>query len=100
MPAHLIADDGPLRGLTLNFEEGNDWIIGRDPDVADYVIEDSTVSRKHARVTKSSQGIFIQNLSRVNPTLVNGENRGDERVLLHAGDRVQIGNHLFTFQET
>lgn len=98
MPAHLIAEEGPLRGLVLNFEEGEDWIIGRDPDIADFVIEDSTVSRKHARITKTPQGIFLQNLSRVNPVLINEEEHA-ERTLLKEGDRVQIGNHTFLFSE-
>ena len=98
MPAHLIAKEGPLAGLVLNFEEGDDWIIGRDPDVADLVVEDSTVSRKHARIIKTPQGFFLQNLSRVNPALVNGEKQ-ENRVLLQEGDLIQIGNHRFVFSE-
>src|SRR5262249_53953975 len=96
MPAHLIAREGPLAGLVLPFEKGTEWIIGRDPDVADLVIEDSTVSRKHARITKTPQGIFLQNLSRVNPVLINGEQQ-EEKVQLLEGDEVQIGQNLFAF---
>jgi type III secretion system YscD/HrpQ family protein len=99
MPAHLIAQEGPLAGLVLNFEEGTEWIIGRDPDVADLIVEDSTVSRKHVRVIKTAQGLFLQNLSRVNPALVNGEETED-RVLLQDGDRVQIGSQSFVFSES
>ncbi len=98
MPAHLIAEDGPERGLILHFTEGEDWVIGRDPDEADFVIEDSTVSRKHARITKTPGGIYIKNLSRINPTLVNGE-IFEDRLLLKEGDRVQVGNTLFLFSE-
>ncbi len=98
MPAHLIAEEGPHRGLILNLEEGEDWIIGRDPDEADFVIEDSTVSRKHARLSKAPEGVYLKNLSRVNPTLVNDEEH-DDRVLLKEGDRVQVGNTVFLFSE-
>lgn len=98
MPAHLIIEEGPHRGLVLNLEEGEDWIIGRDPDEADFVIEDSTVSRKHARLTKTPEGIYLKNLSRVNPTLVNDEAH-EERILLKEGDRIQIGNHVLLFSE-
>src|SRR5215831_12548584 len=98
MSAYLIAEDGPLKGLILSFEEGEDWIIGRDPDVADLVIEDSTVSRKHARATKTPQGIFLQNVSRVNPILIN-EEEPMERTLLKEGDQIQIGNQRFRFSK-
>ncbi len=98
MPAHLIAEEGPHRGLLLNLEEGKEWIIGRDPDGADFIIEDSTVSRKAARLTKSPEGILLKNLSRVNPVLVNDEEH-EESVLLKEGDRVQIGNSVFLYSE-
>ena len=98
MPAHLIAKEGPVRGLILNFKEGEDWIVGRDPDEADFIIEDSTVSRKHARLTKTPEGIYCQNLSLTNPTLINNELH-EARVLLKEGDRVQIGNSTFFFSD-
>lgn len=98
MPAHLIAEEGPHRGLILDLEEGEEWVIGRDPDTADFVVEDSTVSRKHARINKTPEGIYLKNLSRVNPVLVNDEEHG-EPVLLKEGDRVQVGNNVFLFSE-
>jgi type III secretion system YscD/HrpQ family protein len=98
MPAHLIAEEGPNRGLILNLEKGTEWVIGRDPESADFVIEDNTVSRRHARLTKTEGGIYLKNLSRVNPTLVNDEEKR-EPVLLKEGDRVQIGNTVFLYSE-
>lgn len=98
MPAHLIAEEGPNKGLTLNLEEGDLWVVGRDPDTADFVVEDSTVSRKHSQLTKAPEGIYLKNLSRVNPTLVN-DKECEEPVLLKEGDRVQIGNTLFLYSE-
>lgn len=98
MPAHLIAEEGPHRGLILNLEEGEEWVIGRDPDEVDLVLEDNTVSRKHARLTKTEEGVYIKNLSRVNPLLLNGEEE-KQRTLLKEGDQVQIGHTLFLFSE-
>lgn len=96
MPTHLIAEEGPHKGLTLNLEEGNEWIIGRDPDACDLVIEESTVSRKHARLTKTPEGIYLKNLSRTNPALINGQ-EVSTAVLLKEGDRIQIGNTVFHY---
>ena len=98
MPAHLIAEEGPLRGLILNLEEGASWIIGRDPDEADFVLEDNTVSRKHAHLLRTPEGIFLENLSTVNPTLINYEEPIGS-ILLKEGDKVQIGHTLFFFSE-
>jgi type III secretion system YscD/HrpQ family protein len=98
MPAHLIVEEGPYQGLVLNFEEGEQWIIGRDPDQADCVIEDSTVSRKHARIDRTEDGLKIKNLSRVNPTLINDQVLV-EQVVLQANDRIKIGPVVFVFSE-
>lgn len=95
---HLIAEDGPQQGLILNLTKGDEWVIGRSSDVADLIIDDSTVSRKHAKLHKTKEGIFIKNFSKVNPTLVNLEEvRGN--ILLKEGDRVQIGETTFLFSE-
>lgn len=98
MPAHLLAQEGPFKGLVIDFEEGEDWIIGRDPDEADFVVEDTTVSRKHARIFKTEDGFYLKNLSRINPTLINGEFHEDQ-ILLKENDLIQIGDTEFLFSE-
>ncbi|MBN1914479.1 MAG: type III secretion system inner membrane ring subunit SctD [Parachlamydiales bacterium] len=98
IPMHLIAEEGPLRGMIINFEEGTEWIIGRDPNVSDFVLEDTTVSRKHLLCTREADGITIKDLSTTNPILVNDHTIG-ESYLLQEGDKIQIGQNVFLFFE-
>ena len=46
-------------------------VIGRSPDV-DVVINDSNVSRRHAEVWRTSEGVAIRDLQSTNGTFVNG----------------------------
>ena len=98
MLSRLIAEEGPLKGLVLKFEEETEWIIGRDPDECDFVLEDAAVSRRHLRCTFTPDGLFVENLSESNPTSINGETFSEPR-RLHAGDRVQIGHTLFLYSD-
>lgn len=98
MPAHLIVEEGPLQGLLLDLSKGSEWILGRDRDEVDCFIEDVTVSRKHARITKEPDGFYLDNLSQMSPTLINGEEH-DEKTLLREGDLVQFGHTTFRFSE-
>lgn len=98
MPAHLIAEEGAHRGLVFSLEEGEERIIGRDPDEAFFVLEDVTVSRRQARLIFAPEGVYLENLSRVSPTLIN-EEPIDGHVLLKEGDRVQMGRTIFLFSE-
>lgn len=98
MPAHLIAEEGPLRGLRFDFTGKESWILGRDPDEADFVLEDNTVSRKQAHLFLTPEGIFLENLSKVNPTLINDQ-EPKSPTLLKEGDKIQIGHTLFFFSE-
>jgi type III secretion system YscD/HrpQ family protein len=99
MLSRLVAEEGPLKGLVLKFEEETEWIIGRDPDECDFVLEDASVSRRHLRCTFMTDGLFVENLSESNPTSINGETFSEPR-RLHAGDRVQIGHTLFVYGDT
>ncbi len=98
MPPHLIAEEGPLKGKILNLEGQDEWIIGRDPDVADIVLEDTTVSRKHLLCKKEADGLILSDLSQTNPILVNDQTIGDE-YLLKEGDLVKIGQNIFLYSE-
>jgi len=98
MAGYLIAEEGPLSGFIVRFEEGTEWTLGRDPDVATIVLEDPMVSRKHAICTLTSEGFLLENLSTVNPATQNGKVIV-EPVLLREGDILQIGSTFFRFTE-
>lgn len=98
MTGYLIAEEGPLTGLTLHFDEGTEWILGRDPDESTIILEDPSVSRKHAICKLTPDGIVIENLSSINPSLHN-EKVITEPVLLKKGDTLQLGGTLFRFVE-
>jgi type III secretion system YscD/HrpQ family protein len=96
MGAEFIAEEGVLKGLILALEKGEEWTIGRDPDQSSIVIEDPKASRLHARVNKTDEGYFVENLSDTNPISVNGETLKEIR-LLNEGDTVTIGDSTFRF---
>ncbi len=98
MAGFLVAEEEPLKGLVVRMEEGDEWIIGRDPDACFQVIEDPMVSRKHVVLSLTPEGILIENLSGVNPTAVN-DNPLSSPTLLREGDTVQIGNVFFRYTE-
>ncbi len=99
MTAFLIIEEGPLAGRTITLEEGDEWIIGRDPDVCYEALQDPMVSRKHVMIRKDDEGYKLENLSAVNPASINGE-AVTEPTLLKEGDAVQIGNVFLRYTKT
>ena len=98
MAGYLIAEEGPLAGLIVRLEEGEEWILGRDPDEVSIVLEDPMVSRKHVICRLTAEGYILENLSSVNPVTQNGKVI-TEPVLLREADILQIGSTFFRFTE-
>jgi type III secretion system YscD/HrpQ family protein len=98
MAAYLIGETGPLSGLVIRLETGEEWILGRDPESATIVLEDPTVSRKHVICRRTPEGYSIENLSSTNPAKLNG-NIIVEPADLKEGDLVEIGGTGFRFSE-
>lgn len=72
----------PIRGKIL---------VGRVAGV-NVVIEDDSVSRRHAELEKTADGVIVRDLGSANGTLVNGSAVApNEAVLLQPGDVVQFG---------
>lgn len=69
-------------------------LIGRDTECAVFV-DDSTVSRRHARVTVGENEAFLEDLGSKNGTTVNGRPPDGPCQLRH-GDALLVGSVLFT----
>lgn len=96
MAAKLVAEEGSLKGLVLSLEDGDHWVIGRDPDACQLLVEDPSASRKHLICRTTPKGILVENLSETNPVQVNDEEIKEPR-LLQNGDAVKIGSGTFRF---
>ena len=79
----LITNDG--RTFTIGERA---LIIGRSPDV-DVVVNDSNVSRRHAEVWRTSDGVAVRDLQSTNGTYVNGHSI--TAVSLSPRDDVTVG---------
>ena len=96
MSAQFVAEEGPLAGLSLALEGAEEWVLGRDPDQVDVVVEDPSASEKQVLCRKTPKGITIENLSDTSSIRVNDE-VVEEPQLLRNDDTVQIGETLFRF---
>lgn len=83
---YLLGQKGPLKGSRV--ELSRTVVIGRDPSCA-VVIADRQVSRYHATLTPTSEGVQIEDLGSKNGTHCNGA-RIDAPLLLRDGDLIQI----------
>ena len=70
--------------------------IGRSPE-CDVFLDDVTVSRSHAVITKAVDGWLIEDQGSLNGTYVN--RRRVDAAVLEDGDDVQIGKYRLTFLE-
>lgn len=72
-------------------------LIGRGTE-CELSLEDPLVSRLHARIHVDAEGVKVEDLYSTNGVYLNGERIMHAR-LMHAGDRLFVGNHEVTFQE-
>jgi pSer/pThr/pTyr-binding forkhead associated (FHA) protein len=68
--------------------------VGRHPD-SDVFLDDVTVSRNHAVITRDGADYVISDEGSLNGTYVN--RRRGERTTLSDGDEIQIGKYKLTF---
>jgi len=94
-PALVVRSGGGRAGETFALE-GERFSLGRAPE-CDVFLDDVTVSRKHAVVTRGQNGFTIDDEGSLNGTYVN--RRRVETATLEDGDEVQIGKYKLTFLE-
>jgi DNA-binding winged helix-turn-helix (wHTH) protein len=82
----LVAQEGPLKGQRWPLSRA--IVLGREA-TCDVVIANRQVSRFHARLTPTAEGVMLEDLGSKNGTHHNG-NPLSEPVMLQDGDVVQI----------
>lgn len=74
------------------------FIIGKSKEQSDYVLEDSSVSRIHARFTLRDDIVYLTDLNSTNGTCKNGVRlEPNELVMLEADDEITFGRLTFTY---
>jgi pSer/pThr/pTyr-binding forkhead associated (FHA) protein/ribosomal protein L40E len=92
-PALVVRSGGGRAGETFLLEN-EETTIGRSPD-CDIFLDDVTVSRRHAVVTRNGNELEIKDLGSLNGTFLN--RRRIETGPLGDGDELQIGKYRLTF---
>ena len=90
----LVGRSGPAAGLVCRIGR-HPIVIGRAVD-AQIQITDDSVSRQHARIEQTPDGVTITDLGSVNGVIVNGAKVSSCQ--LQAGDTIKLGVAEFVFQ--
>ncbi len=73
--------------------------IGKLPDYADAVLREPTVSRIHAKIFKTGEDYYVQDLNSKNGTFVNGKRlMPNEKFMLFPEDEVTFGKCTFSYR--
>lgn len=89
-----IYPSGPNMGRRYVLSNTQPVIIGRGADSA-ILIDDNSVSRKHARIDPTVEGYYATDLCSTNGTYVN--DTACSRTLLKDGDYLRVGNCIYRF---
>ncbi len=83
----LIAEEGPLKGKRWQLSQT--IVLGRE-STCDVVVSDRQISRFHARLTPTPEGVMLEDLGSKNGTYHNGVLLSTPMVL-QDGDRLAVG---------
>ncbi len=75
------------------------FLIGKQENLADYVLKEDTVSRLHARIDRRGETYWLTDLNSTNGTAVNGTVlEANETVQIRIGDRIDLADLHFKFE--
>ncbi len=89
----LVVKKGPNPGQHFILKK-KETVLGRDPD-ANIFLDDITVSRKHAKITREKKSYFLIDTKSLNGTYLNGKRIENEK--LKSYDEIQIGKFILIF---
>lgn len=96
MENYLRCIAGKDQGTVFKLEEGKTYLAGRSVG-CDFQLHDLHISRKHCAFRCEKEHTALQNLSKTNPTLVNGQ--PVKFNALKTGDRIGMGETILQYSD-
>ncbi|MFP4697754.1 MAG: DUF6382 domain-containing protein [Eubacteriales bacterium] len=96
--AYLVANkNGVEEEICIN---NTPFIIGKLSSQVDYVIDNPTISRIHAKIIQNSNEYYLIDLNSRNGTFINGKriNNGGKE-LIRVGDIIKFSDRTYTFKK-
>ncbi len=91
----LLTDGSPWeQRIPFNdIAQENGVLLGRDPDLVNYTVDDTSVSRTHIQLRLDEYGLIVSDMGSTNGTAVNGESLTpyDNSRALKDGDTLTVG---------
>ena len=95
--AWLVVRQGPRVGAQFGLGRSRPNIVGRDPNKADIIIDEDSVSREHARVRFENGQFVLYDMASTSGTYVNGNMV--QRQMLYDNDKIRLGRVELTFKK-
>lgn len=91
----IVIEKGIGRGDAFRLTRGARLEVGRDPAIADILLPDNMVSRRHMSIEGREDGFYVQDAGSLNGIYVNG--RRVQVAKVAPGDRIRVGDCLLSF---
>jgi pSer/pThr/pTyr-binding forkhead associated (FHA) protein len=95
-PTHVAVVEGPNAGVSADLDAAP-VLIGRGPDAA-IRLDDDYVSTRHARIARSGDQWFVEDLGSTNGTYI-GSHRLTQPTTLQLGSQVRIGKTVLELRK-
>ena len=91
------AIDKLVEGINSGMKEQT--LLGKRSKEADVLLQDAAASRLHARIWKTENGFFLEDLNSTNGTFKNGvKMQPYEKRKLETKDEIRVGKTIFLFR--
>jgi hypothetical protein len=97
VPTLNIAEKDADLDLVIDIPVDFDQVVGRDR-LADITVPDPAMSRRHARLSRGTDDVWLEDLGSTNGTYINGDRVTVPR-RLRDGDELKLGSCLAIFHE-
>ncbi len=82
----------PIRfSLDLSNRQGEKILIGRNANDCEFLIDDTSVSRRHAEISVQEEGAFIRDLNSANGTRMNAQRVAEVPIEVPPRGRISLG---------